>query len=78
MCHGAARRVPWRQGGLAMFVFPGRVYALHELDAIEKIHEKITARGLKYIGPITLKKCDAQTTGSVTWYEFYVTVIEIA
>jgi hypothetical protein len=60
-----------------MFVFPGRVYALNPVDALDKIHETIDARGLGYIGPITLSKCDVQTSETVTWYEFYCKVVEI-
>ncbi len=59
-----------------MFVFPGRVYALNPVDALDKIHETIDARGLKYIGPVSLRECDCQTK-SIVWYEFYCKVVEI-
>jgi hypothetical protein len=61
-----------------MFMFPGRVYALNPIDALDRIHEMIDRRGLKYIGPVSLSKCVAQTSETVIWYEFYCKVAEIA
>jgi tellurite resistance-related uncharacterized protein len=60
-----------------MFVLPGRVYAINVIDALDKIHEQVAARGLKYIGPITLSKCDTQTDDTMTWFEFYCKAEEI-